>query len=103
MSDVANNQVAQNLTLRFDDEARGPLSPNNEAPVSGTYRPSNATFDDRFPAPAPTGPYTTTLSPFDNQVANGTWRLFVVDDAGLDLGEIAGGWSLSITTKKAKK
>ena len=30
--------------------------------------------------------------------ANGEWRLFVVDDASIDSGSIAGGWSLEITT-----
>src|SRR6185295_515937 len=29
---------------------------------------------------------------------NGTWSLYVFDDGGGDLGTIAGGWSLLITT-----
>src|SRR5207245_9612378 len=30
---------------------------------------------------------------------NGTWELRVVDDAALDTGSMAGGWSLDITSK----
>jgi subtilisin-like proprotein convertase family protein len=30
--------------------------------------------------------------------ANGSWNLFVFDDAGGDSGSIAGGWSLAVTT-----
>ena len=45
-----------------------------------------------------TRPYSTSLDAFDNQAANGSWRLFVVDDTGDDGGDIEGGWSLSIDT-----
>ena len=39
----------------------------------------------------------TTLSGFTGTGANGTWSLYVIDDAPMDIGEIAGGWSLVIT------
>jgi hypothetical protein len=49
-------------------------------------------------APAPAPPHGTTLSVFNGVNPNGAWRLFVVDDAGADVGSIAGGWSLNIVT-----
>src|SRR6185369_10209742 len=48
---------------------------------------------DNMPEPAPLGPYKTSLSAFNGTDANGTWSLYVVDDALMDTGRIA-GWSL---------
>jgi hypothetical protein len=73
--------------------------------ISGTqtYRPTNAgTTTDSFPAPAPApGTHTTLASAFTGIDANGTWSLYVVDDATGDSGSISGGWSLTITTEEA--
>ena len=51
-----------------------------------------------FPASAPAAPWGAALSVFNGVDPNGVWKLFVVDDAGSDVGNIAGGWSLAITT-----
>ena len=40
----------------------------------------------------------SALSVFDGTDPNGTWKLYVVDDAADDTGAITGGWSLHITT-----
>ena len=40
------------------------------------------------------------LSDFNGTNPNGTWQLFVVDDAGGDLGSIAGGWSLTLPDRR---
>ena len=49
-----------------------------------------------MPVPAPLGPYSTNLSTFYASDPNGTWSLYVVDDALVDTGVIAGGWSLAL-------
>jgi hypothetical protein len=63
-----------------------------------TYQPANYGSGDSWPAPAPPGPYSTSLDAFDGEVANGTWKLYVVDDVQPNSGDIEGGWSLSIDT-----
>src|SRR4030095_15354857 len=38
------------------------------------------------------------LSIFNGTNPNGTWSLYIVDDAGGDIGQFAGGWTLTITS-----
>jgi len=103
------------ITLAFDDQAAAPI-PADTACSSGSFRPLDDDNDgefgppgakvaDAFPAPAPAPPDTTLpLSTFNGIVPNGTWSLYVVDDVPGNAdptgkaGQIAGGWSLSITT-----
>ena len=56
---------------------------------------------DLLPAPAPIGPYSLDLTTLQGPGAaqNGTWRLYVSDDARLDSGQIAGGCTLSVTAE----
>ncbi|HUR77271.1 MAG TPA: Ig-like domain repeat protein [Acidimicrobiales bacterium] len=104
MSDAGNGlAAASNVTVTLDDEAASILpqtqwgGPNS----SVTYRPQD--YDpggavDTFPAPAP-GPSTATaLAAFDGTNPNGTWSLYLVDDACDAGGSIGGGWTLNITT-----
>lgn len=87
-------------TLHFDDAASNSV-PLAGPIVSGTFRPTDYPddpLDDTLPAPAPAGPYATTLSAFNGTAANGAWALYVADDFAGDDGRIAGGWSLSIIT-----
>jgi subtilisin-like proprotein convertase family protein len=95
MSDVGGGTDAVNVTITFDDAAASNIG---ATVVSGTFRPTNSGTGDLFPAPAPAAPYGAALSDFNGTNPNGTWSLFVVDDAGADIGTIAGGWSLTITT-----
>ena len=67
---------ATNDTITFDDEAGRPFSVPTE---TGSYRPECG-----------------SLSDFDGIDPNGQWRLFVYDDARLDSGVIAGGWTLTL-------
>jgi subtilisin-like proprotein convertase family protein len=94
MSDVGGTNDAINLTVTFDDA--GPSI--GTTVVNGTFRPTNGAGTDTFPAPAPAAPYAAALSAFNGVSPNGTWSLYVVDDAAADIGSIAGGWSLTVTT-----
>ncbi len=96
MSDAGGGTDAVNVNLTFDDAA----ADIGATVVSGTFRPTNIGAGDLFPAPAPAGPYPDPqqLSVFNGVNPNGTWSLYVVDDAGADVGNINGGWRLNITT-----
>jgi subtilisin-like proprotein convertase family protein len=98
MSDAGGSTAVSNLTVSFDDSASGSLSDN--APIlAGTYRPTDFEPGEAFPAPAPGGgPTGRTLSSLNGTNANGTWRLFVVDDSGANVGSVAGGWSILVRT-----
>jgi subtilisin-like proprotein convertase family protein len=97
---------ASNVTLTFADTAASQLP--DDAPVSGTYKPTAYEWGDNFNPP---GPGTTAANPgpggngtatlngtFAGGIPNGVWKLFVKDFAPGDSGTIAGGWSLSLTT-----
>jgi subtilisin-like proprotein convertase family protein len=94
MSDVGGGTDVTNVTLTFED---GAPPASLSALVSGTFAPTNSGTGDTFPAPAPAAPYGALLSAFNGVNPNGTWQLFVVDDAGGDLGSFGGGWSLKFT------
>lgn len=105
MSDVGGNPDVSGINLTFDQSA-GAL-PDATQIVSGTYRPtnfnSNTTLEpggiDNFPSPGPgQTTYTADLNVFNGTAPNGTWRLYVVDDEAVDVGNIATGWALGITT-----
>src|SRR5436190_12094960 len=95
MSDAGNTLDLVNVTLTFDDVAASFL-PDNAQIVTGTFKPTDFEPGDPFPAPAPAGPYPAALSGFNGTNPNGTWSLYVVDDAATDFGNINGGWSLTI-------
>jgi hypothetical protein len=97
MSDVGGGSPGvNNINLTLDDEAATPL-PDAGPLTSGTFRPTNVDEGpDAFPAPAPPPSGQTQLSGFDGLNPNGTWSLWVVDDAGGDVGQFAGGWSITI-------
>ncbi len=103
MSDAGGSTDVVNLNITLEDTAATVLP---AILVSGSFRPTNIGGADAFPAPAPASPYQspatagtdTFASVFNGLNPNGTWSLYVVDDANLDSGSISGGWSLSITT-----
>ncbi len=96
MSDAGGQNPVSGLNVTFDDAAAGDVP----TPVtSGTFRPTDSDSDggsDAFPAPAPV-PSTATLATFQGGVVNGTWTLWVVDDASADSGSV-GSWCVTITT-----
>lgn len=99
MSDVSfNGGSAEDVDLTLDDEAWTPLPDGQLAMTSGSFRPTNVDARrDTFDAPAPTPDGAVALSTFDGADPNGTWQLWVMDNADADVGEIGGGWSLEIT------
>ena len=97
MSDGGGGAAVVSTTLTFDGAATTVL-PNSSQITSGTYLPTNYGSKDPFSAPAPVGPYGTSLNTFNGISPNGTWQLFVVDDSVTDQGSIASGWELNITT-----
>ncbi len=96
LSDAGGSFDLVNTTVTFDDA--GPVVPDGAQIVSGTFRPSNYGTGDLFTAPAPAAPYGAVLADFAGLSPNGNWSLFAFDDAGGDLGAIAGGWSLNFQT-----
>ena len=98
MSYCGGGNAISNLTLTFDDSAASSL-PQWDPFGSGTYKPTR--FDantDYFPDPAPPPYYASTLSVFNGLDPNGTWSLYVQDNAAKDTGYSAQGWSVSIAT-----
>ncbi len=93
LADTGGSTDITNVNLNFDQSAPG-LVPSPI--VAGTYRPTNnGAFTG--PAPAPAGPYGSTLALFNGTNPNGNWSLFAYDDAGGDKGSLS-GWSLDIVT-----
>ena len=97
MSDVGGTAGINGFVYTFDDSAPT-LMPVGSAP-QGTYRPTNAGATDNYPAPGPGSvtQATPSLSTFGTGDLNGTWRLYIVDDTGGDLGSLA---SFTITFER---
>jgi streptogramin lyase len=96
---------ANGITLTFDQSAARSL-PDNDPLVSGIYKPTNnapSESQTELIIPAPQSPYGTSLNNFIGTDPNGTWKLFVIDDAthganNTNVGKIFGGWGLDIST-----
>lgn len=94
MSDVGGSNSVNNLNITFDDNAF-PSMPDSGSLSSGTFRPTDFEPGDSFPAPAPaTAPQGRLLSSLHGTTSDGIWRLFVVDDAGNNVGAVTGGWNV---------
>ncbi len=104
-SDMGGGGDISNVTYSLEDAAATALSSTQL--TAGIFKPTaDTTVTDIFAAPAPAAPYNypatggsaTFGSTFGTTGSglNGTWSLYVVDDAGADTGTIAGGWSLTI-------
>jgi len=100
MSDVGQTIPVRDLRLTLDDEATASL-PQSQL-TDGIFQPTNASDPrldpDTFAAPAPTPNSSVALSTFDGANPNGTWQLWVMDDARGEIGEIR-GWGLRITAE----
>ena len=104
-SDVIGGTAWSNISYLLDDAAAAVI-PSTGTPVSGTFRPTNYGTGDLFPSPAPQVTYNnpatagaaTFASVYNGTNPNGTWSLYVVDDASTDIGTMAGGWTINITS-----
>lgn len=104
MHHASDSSDVSDVTFTIDDDAAGPVP---DPIVPGSYQPTQVDDPDSdcplvlastsLPAPAPAAPYGMTLDAFDGTSANGTWKLYVVDDYPNDDGDLE-GWSLDITT-----
>lgn len=98
MGDACGSDDFNNKDITFDDEAFDQLSDaDNSGCFDITQRPSNYSANNTFDAPAPAQPYFDRLGVYDGTNPNGTWSLYVEDDAGGDSGYIV-DWQLVITT-----
>ncbi|WP_313913187.1 hypothetical protein [Tahibacter sp.] len=95
-SDAGGSTVALGMSYVLSDAGAGGL-PDSAEIVAGTYRPtSHGGAVDTFAAPAPAGPYSepapigsaTFASVFNGTNPNGTWSLYVMDDANVDGGQV---------------
>ncbi|MFM6628743.1 MAG: Calx-beta domain-containing protein, partial [Microcystis panniformis] len=105
MSDIGEALSVSGVNLTFDTSATT-LIDNSNVGTSGSYKPNDIDGGDGdfFDSPAPVGPYKADLSVFNNTSGNGTWSLYAFDDFQfVDVGSIAGGWSLTIGTAAPTK
>jgi len=91
MADVGSCDPVNHANLIFDDDAQASMS----SVASGRYRPSGKA-NMKFPRVSLTQ-VKTTLSSFNGQSPNGTWGIYVFDDAANDRGRFEGGWKLTMT------
>jgi len=102
MSDVGGKSAVNGAELTFSDQASVWLG--SSPIVSGTYRPSDQAAPrdtDAFPAPAPPGPYSSSLSVFNGSDPNGLWKLFVLEEGKPKGGSISSGFTIRLDTRAA--
>jgi uncharacterized delta-60 repeat protein/uncharacterized repeat protein (TIGR01451 family) len=104
MAQCGGSYTINNVTLTFDDTVSNslpqfPYLPQSQI-VSGTnHTTSYAVATPPFPPNlTPPPPYVTNLSAFTNINPNGTWSLYIIDDARGNAGSISNGWILNLTT-----
>jgi len=92
-SGIGGSSDAAGALLTFADDGM-----TLDQPVSGVYVPTDSSFAFSLPAPAPRGPYTTSLSAFDGADPNGQWKLYLAGSGGGRADVLAAGWSLDVQT-----
>lgn len=101
-ADTGGSYPLDRLDLTLDDTAPSFL-PDDAQIIAGSYRPASQTDEgggkthpQDFPSPAPSSPYSDSLSVLTGTNPNGIWRLYVDDDSFGIGGAIELGWSLEI-------
>ncbi len=95
MADAGGSSSANGVNLVFDDAAAKAV-PTTGVLTSGTYKPTFVGSRAAFPAPAPAGPYASSLAVFNGTLADGSWSLYVMDDLSGASGNLKTGWTLTI-------
>jgi len=100
MSDACGEDDIEDFNWTFSDQAPRAMSDDSSDCGDVRYRPTNhdSGFADGFASPAPPGPYGASLSNFNNENPNGTWKLYAYDDRQPDIGDIELGWVIQIET-----
>lgn len=101
MSSAGSGIDIENVTITFDDDATDQL-PENDQIISEVYQPTNYGVFAPFPPPANQPSGNTNLSSYNGTDPNGTWNLYIIDQFPVDVGTMAGGWTLSITSCEAE-
>ena len=97
MSDAGGGHSVAGITLTF--VAGAASLPDSLLIASGNFKPTNYEVGaDAFSAPAPSGTPGSDFTVFNGTNPNGEWALYVMDDSTGDLGNIGGGWSLTVNT-----
>jgi subtilisin-like proprotein convertase family protein len=102
MSDACGGGDVNAYGWTWNDEAVSTMPDEGSAPTtcaSPGYRPTDHAPGDSLPAPAPAGPYETSLSAFDLLDPRGEWRMWVADDATGDEGFFTGRFTLTYATR----
>jgi len=100
MSDVTDVSAAgvTNISFTLDSDSANTMPSGLPVLTDGsTYSPTNHVTGDIFLAPAPVAG-GSSLATFVGASPNGTWSLYISDDASGDTGTLAGGWEINITT-----
>ncbi len=97
MSDAGGTNPITGTDLTFNDSAAGTL-PDSGTIQSGFYKPTDFEPGDPFPAPAPQTTPSNSLGSLFGTNPNGTWKLYIVDDAGSNAGTLDSGWSIDLLT-----
>ena len=99
MSDAGGNSPIS-TDVSFDSAAAAAVPQSTAIATNSTYMPTDYALGnpatDSFPGVS--APYPTDLTVFNGTSPNGTWNLFVLDDAANDAGQLANGFTLTITT-----
>ncbi len=99
MSDACGTvQITSDFT--FDDEAKAaPSDEFDDAVCHGRVKPVDHDKGDELPAPAPDGPYGSSLEAFDGSAPGGDWKLYAADDADDYEGYLLQRFDLTIETR----
>ena len=98
MANAGGCRPMQGTDIVFSTLAGGAIPDNDASPTP--WGPSVTTFPavygatPTFPAPAPGGPYSSSL-PSASTNLNGAWNLYVIDQVAGTRGVIASGWTIN--------
>lgn len=101
MSDACGSFDVNAYGWIFDDEAFDPIPDGGSGNDCGTtsWRPRDYEVGDVYPAPAPLGPHSSSLSGYDLTSPSGQWRLFVRDDTSSNVGFLVNRFVLDMETR----